>query len=79
MLSSKKPPTQKKSPPNAETPDAKELAKFAKSKEVLESPERIEAVATYILDNYDRKTNQSSATSYEVKRPAPSTASPNTT
>ena len=53
---------------HAETPDAKELEKFAKSKEVLESPERIEAVATYILDNYDRKTNQSAATSYEVKK-----------
>ena len=52
----------------AETPDAKELEKFAKSKEVLESPERIEAVATYILDNYDRKTNQSAATSYDVKK-----------
>ena len=53
---------------HAETPDAKELEKFAKSKEVLESPQRIEAVATYILDNYDRKTNQSSATSYDVKK-----------
>ena len=52
----------------AETPDAKELEKFAKSKEVLESPERIEAVATYILDNYDRKTNQSAATSYDIKK-----------
>lgn len=50
----------------AETPDAKELAKFAKSKEVLESPQRIEAVATYILD--DRKTNQSAATSYDIKK-----------
>ena len=53
---------------HAETPDAKELEKFAKSKEVLESPERIEAVATYILDNYDRKTNQSAATSYDIKK-----------
>ena len=53
---------------HAETPDAKELEKFAKSKEVLESPQRIEAVATYILDNYDRKTNQGAATSYDVKK-----------
>lgn len=51
----------------AETPDAKELAKFAKSKEVLESPERIEAIATYILDNYDRKTNQKER-GYELKK-----------
>ena len=51
----------------AETPDAKELAKFAKSKEVLESPERIEAVATYILDNYDRKTNQKEG-GYDLKK-----------
>ena len=52
----------------AETPDAKELEKLAKSKEVLESPERIEAIATYILDNYDRKTNQSAGTSYDIKK-----------
>lgn len=51
----------------AATPDAKELAKFAKSKAVLESPERIEAIATYILDNYDRKTNQKER-GYELKK-----------
>lgn len=52
-----------------ETPDVKELEKFAKSKEVLESPERIEAIATYILDNYDRKTsNESVGTSYDIKK-----------
>lgn len=51
----------------AATSDAKELAKFAKSKEVLESPQRIEAVATYILDNYDRKTNQKER-GYELKK-----------
>ena len=51
----------------AATPDAKELAKFAKTKAVLESPERIEAIATYILDNYDRKTNQKER-GYELKK-----------
>lgn len=51
----------------AATPDAKEIAKFAKAKEVLESPERIEAIATYILDNYDRKTNQKER-GYELKK-----------
>lgn len=52
---------------HAAEPNAKELAKFAKSKEVLESPERIEAIATYILDNYDRKTNQKER-DYELKK-----------
>lgn len=51
----------------AATPDAKELEKFAKAKVVLESPERIEAIATYILDNYDRKTNQKEG-GYDLKK-----------
>lgn len=51
----------------AATPSAKELERFAKTKEVLESPERIEAIATYVLDNYDRKTNQKER-DYELKK-----------
>lgn len=51
----------------AATSDAKELEKFAKTKAVLESPERIEAIATYILDNYDRKTNQKER-GYDLKK-----------
>lgn len=52
----------------ATAPHAKEIEKFAQSKQVLESPERIEAISTYILDNYDRKTNQKIGDGYELKK-----------
>lgn len=52
----------------SEQPNPKDIEKYLQSKEALENPQRIEAIATYILDNYDRKTNQRAGRNYDLKR-----------